>query len=261
MSRRKRILVGLGTAVIVGGIYLWFFGFQTASALMVRYTYRNMPDVAKTPVPLSDLSISNVRHKTESYFGYEFELPWDDLDEHKDRTAGTIHVSYSLSGNAFWFSTFPPKEFVNNLTKTATLDPQALRQLYGDEALESDYAFYQKMLHLTPSEITPFVSRRQAIAGQMLLIVKAISIPKAGSGIFSIQAPGFEGFQFENPQARPLRITDELYSNDGGIYVIFFQKVDGTAPTISQPEINRVIRSIRKVPAQAVTSTETRKSK
>lgn len=52
---------------------------------MVRYTYRKMPDVAKTPVPLSDLSISNVRHRTASYFGYEFELPWDDVDEEKDK--------------------------------------------------------------------------------------------------------------------------------------------------------------------------------
>jgi hypothetical protein len=138
--------------------------------------------------------------------------------------------------------------------KTAKLDPQGFRQLYGDEALESDYAFYQKMLHLTPSQIGPFVSARQAVAGQVLLMVKAISMPRAGSGIFSIQTPGFEGFQFENPQALPLRITDELYSDEGGVYVIFLQKVDGTAPTISQPEINRVIRSIRKVPVQAVTS-------
>lgn len=254
MSRRKRILIGLGTAVIFGGMYLWFFGVQTACALMVRYTYRKMPDVAKTPVPLPDLSISSVRHGTASYLGYEFELPWDDVDEQKDKTSGAIHVSYSRSGNAFWFSTFKPKEFVNTLMKTAKLDPQGFRQLYGDEAFESDYAFYQKMLHLTPSQLTPFVSARQALAGQVLLMVKAISMPRAGSGIFSIQTPGFEGFQFENPEARPLRITDELYSNDGGVYVIFFQKVDGTAPTISQPEINRVIRSIRKVPVQAVTS-------
>jgi hypothetical protein len=105
MSRRKWILIGLGTAVIFSGMYLWFFGVQTACALMVRYTYRKMPDVAKTPVPLPDLSISNVRHRTASYFGYELELPWDDVDEQKDKTVGTIHVSYSLSGNTFWFST------------------------------------------------------------------------------------------------------------------------------------------------------------
>jgi hypothetical protein len=138
--------------------------------------------------------------------------------------------------------------------KMAKLDPQGFRQLYGEGAFESDYSFHRNMLQMTPSAITPFGSRRQAIAGQMLLMIKAISMPKAGSGIFSIQTPGFEGFQFENPQSRPFRITDELYSNDEGIDVMFLQKVDGSAPTISQAQINRVIQSIRKVPLHAAAS-------
>jgi len=254
MSRRKRILVASGIAVAVGGMYVWLFGVQTACALMARYSYRKLPDAAKIPVPLPDLSISNVPHRQLSHFGYEFELPWDDVDEQKDKTFGTIHISYSRSGNAFWFSTFPPREFVNSIMKTGNLDPQGFRQLYGEDAFESDYSFHRNMLRMTPSAITPFVSRRQAIAGQMLLIIKAISMPKAGSGIFSIQTPDFEGFQFENPQSRPPRITDELYSNDEGIDVVFFQKVDGSAPTISQAQINRVIQSIRKVPLHAAAS-------
>lgn len=197
MSRWKRTLVALGIAAAVCGIYLWLFGVQTMSALMVRYSYRKMPDVAKTPVPLSDSSISNVPHKRVSYFGYELELPWDDVDDAKDKTTGTIHISYSRSGSAFWFSTFPPKEFVNGIMKMAKLDPEGFRQLYGEETFESDYNFHRKMLQMTPSQITPFVTRRQAVAGQMLLLIKGISMPKADSGIFSVQVPGFEGFQFE----------------------------------------------------------------
>lgn len=254
MPRWMRILVTLGIVVIVIGIYLWFFGVQTMCALTVRYYYRKLPDVARTPVALSDLSISNVPHRKLSYFGYEFEIPWDDIDEQKDKTVGSIHVGYFHSGNAFWFSTFPPKEFVNGLMKTAKLDPQGFRQIYGDEAFQSDYSFQRKMLQITPREITPFVSRRQAVAGQALLLIKAISMPKADSGIFSIQTPDFQGFQFGNPQSRPFRITDELYSSDGGIDLIFFQKVDGSTASISQSEINRVIQSIHKVPARAVAS-------
>jgi hypothetical protein len=247
MSKRKRALIALGIVVAAGAIYLWLFGVQTTSALMARYTFRKLPDVAKTPVPLPDSSVSTVQHRTVSYFGYAFELPWDDVDEQKDKTVGTIHVSYFHSGNAFWFSTFPPKNFVNELIKMGKLNPQEFSQLYGDESLESDYAFHKKMLSLTPSEITPFISRKQAVGGQVLLLIKAISMPKASSGIFSLQAPGFQGFQFENPQTHPPRITEELYSNEGGIDLMFLQKMDGRAPTISQGEINRVIRSIRKV--------------
>jgi hypothetical protein len=261
MSKRKRILIALGIAVIVGGMYLWFFGVQTMCALTARYYYRKMPAVARTPVALSDSSISNVPHRRVVYFGYEFEIPWDDIDEQKDKTVGTIHVSYFHSGNAFWFSTFPPKEFVNGLMKTAKLDPQGFRQIYGDEAFQSDYSFQRKMLQITPREITPFVSRRQAVAGQMLLLIKAIAMPNADSGIFSIVTPDFQGFQFENPQSRPFKITAELYSNDGGIDLIFFQKAGGSAPNISQAEINRIIQSIHKVPARAVASNANGQSK
>lgn len=249
MSKWKRILIWAGIVAFVGGVYLWLFGVQTASALMVRYQFRKLPDVAKIPVPLFDLSVSGVPHRTASYFGYEFELPSDEVEEGKDKTFGTVHVSYFRSGNAFWFSTFPPKHFVNEVMKTGNLGPQDLKQLYGDDALESDYAFHKKMLGLTPSEITPFISRRQAISRQVLLLIKAVSMPKAGSGIFSIQTRDFKGFQFENPQTRPSRITIELFSNEGGIDVIFMQKAEG--PAISQGEINRVVQSIHKAPLQA----------
>jgi hypothetical protein len=247
MPKWMRILATLGVVVIVVGIYLSFFGIQTMSALLVRYQLRKLPDVAKTPVALTDLSISSVPHKKVAYSGYEFELPWDDIDEQKSKASGPIQITAFHSGNVFWFSTFPPKEFVSGIMKESNLDAQSFRRLYGDEAFESDYGFHKKMLLTTPSEITPFVSRKQAVAGQMLLLIKATSMPKADSGIFSIQAPDFEGFQFEDPRTRPFRITDELYSDGGGIDLIFLQKAGGSAPTISQPEINRVIQSIHRI--------------
>jgi hypothetical protein len=254
MSKRKRILVSIGITVIVAGTCLHFYGFQTMAALIVRYQCRKIPEMAKTPVALTDLSVSDVPHRKVSYFGYEFELPWDDIDEQKDKTVGQIHVGAFHSGNAFWFSTFPPKNFLSLVMKDTKLDPQSFRQMFGDEAFESDYGFHKRMLQVTPGEITPFVSRRQAAAAQLLLLFKGTSMPKAASGIFAIQTRDFEGFQFENPQSRPFRITDELYSNDGGIDVIFFQKIDGSAPAISQSEINRVIQSIHKVATQAAAS-------
>jgi hypothetical protein len=254
MSRRKHILFGFGIAIIIAGAYLWLFGVQSMCALTVRYWSWKMPVVARTPVELSDSSTSNTQHKKEAYFGYEFEIPWDDADEQKDRTVGSIHVSAFQSGNAFWFSTFPPKDLVNGIMKTAHLEPGTLRQFYGEDATQSDYSFKRKMLQTTPREITPFVSRKQAVAGQMMLLVKALSISSADAGIFSIRTADFQGFQFGSPQSRPYKITAELYSSDGGIDLIFFQKVGGSAASISQAEINRIIQSIHKTSASVVAS-------
>lgn len=253
MTRRTRIAVAIGIVILVGGVYLWFFGFQTMCALTVRYSYRNTPDVKEVPLPLFDTSVSTTPHKQVSYFGYEFELPWDDVDDQKSKTKGGIHMAAFRSGNAFWFSTFPPRVFVSEVMKTAAIDPRRFKGIFGDKALESDYGFESECLQITPQKITPFVSQREAAAGAMLLVIKGISMPKTDSGIFWIRTPGFQGFQFGNPQNHPSKITDELYSNEGGIDVMFLQKPSGSAPSISQAEINRVIQSIQRVsiPAQA----------
>jgi hypothetical protein len=259
MLKWARILLALGIGGVAIGIYLSCFGMQTASALVVHYKYRKMPEAEEIPAPLADLSISNVPHTKVSYFGYEFELPWDDIDEQKSKTTGPIHLAAFRSGNVFWFSTFPPREFVNGIMKEFKLDAQDFRHLVGDEAFESDYSFHKKMLQTKPSDITPFVSRREAARGMMLLLLKATSMPKADSGIFSIRTAGFDGFQFESPDARPFRITDELYSDTGGIDVMFLQKAGGSAPAISQAEINRVIQSIHKTASSTVTAPTTAK--
>lgn len=82
----------------------------------------------------------------------------------------------------------------------------------------------------------------------MLLLIKAITMPNAASGIFSIRTRDFEGFQFDNPQMRPSTIAVELFSNDRSVHLIFMQKPGASA--ISQAEINRVIQSIHKTPLQ-----------
>lgn len=247
MFTLKRILLAAGSVIVVSGIYLWFFGVQTMCALTVRYTYRKMPEASTVPVALSDTHISNVPHSRVSYFGYEFELPWDDVDDQKSKTVGQIRLTAFHSGDAFWFSVFPPRDFINGVMKTANLDPQRFQQLYGAEALDSDYNFHVAMLETTPAQINPFVSKRQAVTSEMLLLIKTLSMPAADSGIFSIQTPNFQGFQFERTDGRPGRITDELFSKDGGVDAIFFQKANGSAPALSQSEVNRVIQSIHRV--------------
>ncbi|MGB6876821.1 MAG: hypothetical protein WBD87_12405 [Candidatus Acidiferrales bacterium] len=258
MPKAKHILVPLGIAVVVGGICLWLFGVQTMCALTVRYTYRKMPEASKVPVALSDTDVSKVPHSRVSYFGYEFELPWDDVDDQKSKTVGPIRLTAFRSGNVFWFSVFPPRDFVNEVMKTENLDSQRFQQLYGVEALDSDYNFHLAMLETTPAQITPFISKKQAVSSAMLLLIKTMSMPAADSGIFSIRTPDFQGFQFESAGGRPAKITDELYSKDGGIDVILYQKVRGSAPAISQPEINRVIQSIHRVSAATSNASQER---
>lgn len=247
MSRRIRVLVGLGIAVLACGIYAWFFGVQTFIALEARYIARKMPVVRSVPVELSDLSVSQTSGKKLYYFGYEFEVPWDDIDEAKSRTIGGNRAIIAFqSGNVLSVWSGSPREFVNTVLSNGKIDQDTFRQIYGDEALQSDYALHRIMLGTTPDKITPFVSKRDAVSRAMLLLMKGISAPgSAESGVFAVRTREFAGFQYGRPPVPPRGLSVELFADGGSLSFIFGQKVNGSS-VISQPDINRILHTLHK---------------
>jgi hypothetical protein len=257
MSKRNRILIFLGIAIVVCGTYLWFFGFQTFLALEARNIARNTPVVKKIPVELPDLSISRTPGKKLSYFGYEFEVPWDDIDDAKSHIVGGNKAIIAFrSGNALSVWSGSPHEFVNTTLSSGKINRDTFRQIYGDAALESDYSFHRIMLDATPDKITPFIPKEQAISKAMLLLIKVISLPSgADSGIFAMTAGDFHGFQFGLPQSSPRGVDVQLYSDNASLSFIFGQKLNGPV-FITQPDINRVVQTIHKVSAETAASLE-----
>lgn len=244
MPKWSRISLRFVITLVAVGAYVYLFGTQNAAALMSRYKFRNMPEAKEIPVPLRNLSISPAPHSKLSHCGYEFELPWDDVDGQKSRSKGPVSVTVFRSGDAFWFSCFPPKDFVNGVMMISHLDAPNFARVYGEQAAESDYDFYSLMLSMTPASLRPFEPRSRAARDMVLLTMKVIAMPRADSGLFSVQTPHFRGFQFGDPAARPSRVSDELYADDGGVNLIFFQH--NSAPAISQPQINRILESIKR---------------
>lgn len=148
------------------------------------------------------------------------------------------------SGNTLSVWSGSPRELVNHLSSP-------YRQIYGDAALQSDYSFHRMMFEATPSKITPFVSRQQAISQGMLVVMKGISAPRgADSGIFEVSTGDFKGFQFGRPQGAPNGFSVELYSDTASLNFIFGQKAGGSV-VILQPDINRILATLQKVPSEA----------
>jgi hypothetical protein len=254
LSKRTRLWVGLGGAILACGVYVWIFGFQTAIALETRYMARKTPVVNKIPVELADTSVSHASGKKLSYFGYEFEIPWDDVDESKTRAVAKDMVVIAFrSGNALSVWSGPPREFVKIVLANSKVGPDAFRQIYGDEALQSDYALHRLVLETTPDKITPFVSRETAARQVVLILLKGISAPRGSdSGIFLVQAGEFKGFQYGHPPDSS-GLSVELFADSGSLNFIFVQKANG--PTaISQADINRVLRTLKKETATTPTA-------
>lgn len=253
MPKWMRIIIGSGIALLSCAVYLWFFGVQTMFALEARNIARKFPVVKNTPIELPDLSLSESPGKKLSYFGYEFEVPWEDIDQTKSRVVrGNKAVVAFRSGNVLMVWKGSPHDLVNTVLKTGKIDPETFRKLYGDESLESDFNFQRIMLETTPDTITPFVSKKQAVSQSMLLLMKGIAAPRgAESGIFAVTAGEFKGFQFGRPLSARSGFDVELYSESDSLDFIFAPKVNG--PTaISQQDVNRILHTLHRAPAEAI---------
>ena len=74
--RRIVVTVALTVTIIFVGVS-W-----VALVALSFYAARKVPPVARVvPTDLKDTSVSEAPGTKLSYFGYEFEVPWSDLDE------------------------------------------------------------------------------------------------------------------------------------------------------------------------------------
>ena len=251
MSRWKRVLISFGIVIVACVTYLWLFGTQTFFVLEAHSAARKLPFVELTPTELTDLSVSQVPGMKLSYFGYEFEIPWTDIDKEKTKVIGGNKAIFVFrSGNALSVWSGPPHEFMNGLLEQGKIDRETFRKVYGDEVLRSDYNFMRLILETTPDKITLLSTKKTAVSRGLLLTVKAICVPgDPNSGIFAVQGNEFKGFQYGRPQNPPKHLSVELFPEDGHLDLLFGQKENG--PTvISQADINRVVQTIHKVPAE-----------
>jgi hypothetical protein len=249
--------MGLFVVMLLCAAYLWFFGFQTLILLEARYLTRKTPAVSMAPAPLTDLSISRSPGRKLSYFGFEFEVPWSDVDEAKsvviaDKSKATIVFQ---SGNALSVWHGSPRAFLNTVLSNDKINQNTLRRIVGDDALQSDFALYRTILQMTPGKMTPFEAQRDAANQALLLLVKGFCMPPGGeSGVLSVNAGEFSGFQFGRPQNQFSEVSVRLFSDSSSLNFIFSQKPDSPA-VISQPDINRILQTLHKAPAPPAANT------
>jgi hypothetical protein len=242
---RKRkwggILVALGVVFCVG-TYLWFFWFQTLMVIQTRYSYRHIPIASMTPVELGDHTVASGTGTKLSCFGYEFEVPWQDVDTDNIQRKAMVLVPFR-SGLEILVGHGSTHDLVDTVIESTKITPQHFRAAYGDGAARSDYGFLSLALNATPAKVRLFASKEDVVRQSTLVLVKAIIVP-GDSGIFEVQANEFRGFQYGDPIKHPKKITVTLYSADGGIELTFAQRGGKPLTAVSQADINRIIQTM-----------------
>jgi hypothetical protein len=143
---------------------------------------------------------------------------------------------------------FPAREWVDHLATMFKVPPQRIAESFRAETMKSDYSFMKDLFEFTPGKMhywawSPQVHYRE----QFLLSIKSSVLANpASTGIFNVQNQDYKGFQQGDPQERPDGILVHLYSDSGSVELVFYQKTFQNPAGITQPEINRMIQSLRK---------------
>ena len=248
MPTWARVLIALFIVLLLCVAYVWFFGFQTLILLEARYLTRKAPAVRLAPAQLTDSAISRSPGRKLSYFGYEFEVPWNDVDEAKSGPIPDTNKAMIVfqSGNSLSIWHGSPRAFLNQVLSNDKIDQNTLRRIVGDEALQSDFALYRTILQMTPDKMTPFESQSDAANQALLVLVKGFCMPPGSeSGVFAVSAGEFSGFQFGRPANPSGEVSVRLFSPASSLNFIFVHTAGG--PTvISQPDINRILQTLHK---------------
>jgi hypothetical protein len=155
------------------------------------------------------------------------------------------------SGLNLIVSSGPARVFPNGFAREWRVSPQSLESVFGQGALESDYGFRQKLYQFTPDKMHVWaLSPRVHYREQFLLRLKAIALSgfSADTGIFNIRNQNWYGFQLGDPHAHPRNVNVHLFADDGSIELTFAVSDSQNTAAVTQPEINRIVQSLRKAP-------------
>lgn len=254
---RRILITAVVTLVITFTVVRW-----AAWVTLTLWEARRATAVAKVvPTELTDDTVSPAHGTKLSYLGYDFEIPWTDLDGSKpelypkDKPDKTAVVLTFRSGLRLRVTAFSPGEWKTLFTTDFKLSPQQFEQFVGHEGAKSDYVFLRALYEFTPDKMHYWAWSSSTHAHDaMVLMLKSIAPAKAAeTGIFNVQKGSFRGFQQGSPAARPDQILVTLYSGDGNVEFTLWQKGYKNPAGITQPEINRIVQSIHKVrPSEVV---------
>jgi hypothetical protein len=230
MRRIRRIAIGVVVGVVLLG---WII-----PAGIFLYIARTTPAVDKVvPTQLSDMSVSPVPGKKLSYFGYEFEVPWRDLDDAQTQLferpdSQTVWLGFRSGLKLFVaFRTKPPAD---------------------------EYAILKRTYETTPDQIHYWAlcTSRKSRLQTMLLVAKSGFLQGVGlgaasnpaeSGIFELQNQSYKGFQYGDPKIRQDQIQIVLYAGDDTrMKIRILQAAYDDPAGVTQPEINRIIQSLHR---------------
>lgn len=227
-------------------------GPPLAIFLTVRWEAKKIPAVNVVPQPLTDYSVSDAPGTTLSYFGYSLEVPWNSSFKTKtgpknSGTSGIVQVKFASGQDLLIIVPEDQSGLLSEITHDKSSGMENVEPVFGYLIKSSAYDQYSALLNTTPSTVRAFGPRAEALRDQVLLEIKGIAFPASlETGAYSFQFPNKRGFQVGDPR-RSRSVNLEVLDLEGHyVEIICAARQDGIR--LTQPELNRILKSLHTVP-------------
>ncbi|MGA8366937.1 MAG: hypothetical protein ACLQMT_09700 [Candidatus Acidiferrales bacterium] len=215
---------------------------------MARREARKFPGVKVAPQPLVDYSVSDAPGTEISYFGYEFEVPWNGISRQKAGN-GIVQLEFESGQSVTFIVPTNQSGLLTELVQDPSMHMENWRPVFGDLMNRSAYDQQAALLYTTPQSVRAFGPRAEAVRGMTLLTIKAIATPSSlGTGVFSFELPDKRGFQIGDPH-KSTRVDLEVFGM-GGHHVEIICATLKDNIKLSQSELKRMLTSLHPVLAE-----------
>ena len=246
MSVRRLLKTSTIICIALSVLLLIYVYVNPVTLLSVTWwKARAKPELWMVPRPLAVVSIEQTAGQTFTFYGYQFEVPWPEVNR-EEHLKGTQLVYFS---NGFVLMLRDPAQSVNQLkllTREGTENQDSLKRLFGEEATRSNYALRSKILNLTPRDLQLSISRQKMVSSSVLLMLKPKWTDTLQGGLYSFQTEWSRGFQQGDP-TRDKTVTIDAFDAYDHEIELSVGRQQGASQDLTQSELNRIIYSLRPI--------------
>jgi hypothetical protein len=236
-------LLRVGLLIAFLSVLVNVLGPPVGIFLTARMEAGKVPALNTATRPLADYSVSDSPGTRLSYFGYEFEVPWNTSVKERKVGKNLVQLKFDSGQDMIFIVPANQNGLLTEMVQDQSMNMRNLQPIFGDLMNRSAYEQYGALLDTTPGSIRAFGPRSEAVRGVTLLTIKAIAFgPGLETGAFSFDLPGKRGFQIGDPQ-KSKRVDLEIFDAAGHHVEILCGSTTGNL-RFSQSEINRLITSL-----------------
>lgn len=243
MDRRPLSIVS-GVLCLGLATYLFFFGKSTLAFAFAKWQFRNSPEMWIVPKPLLPDATPDTAGLKLTYFGYELESPFAETKEEK-RFESVVVLSLSDCAGMAILKPQLAGWLVRTIQQEESKEGREVKNVFGEEAMRSDYAFRSKTLNLTPRDIHLLSSPKEVMGNAVLLSMKSVERERFKNGLYSFESSWMRGFQ-EGDLKLDKGVVIEAFDKQDRLLTLTVGAKPGKS-CFSQSDLNRIVFSLRPV--------------